>query len=597
LESVYIYIRWSSQKQDKGDSKERQTAACVGHAERKGWTLAEPVFGDFGVSAWQGDHVKTGALGRFADRVRSGEITPGSILLVEALDRLSREEWRDARNWLEEMTDLGLRIATVEGDRVYDSEKMRKDGIIDSLEIMLKTKAANDYSERLSERLTSSWKKRRKAAAEGIVISKHVPGWLAVEGTGADRKFRTIPERVTVVQEIYRLAAEGVGARSIARTLNERGFKPWGRDHHHANSTAVGWEHTYIADLLKTSSVEGDYEPRIGRRRNAEKTGERILGYFGAAIVDADLVARARAAVVSRKGRGGRGRDQCRNLFTGVIRCGSCGGAMVMVGNSSRPDRYLQCNIARSGRGCDRKAYVRYSPFEAAAMGVILPFALDNRFFERPDATGSLAIQLAEVQKAIELKRADESRLVDLLMRTESEAVEVRLKSTEAERKDLLAERDRIEIELKKARGAVSPAEHMKRVLEVRTALNDPDYESRLAARRKVAQAIVDMGFEAVADLDKSTGEIRTMLRLPVAGLTYFFDNTGAVVSGIAPDRPIEFADIDLINKSRRDDYLRRRADNPPPAQPLDGMAWTSDGEEPKITADDVARFHGIDAS
>jgi len=484
LDSAYVYIRFSSPKQEKGDSKERQIKACLDHIRRMRWNLAEPVIADLGRSAWTGDHLKRGNLGRFAERVRSGEVPAGSILCVEALDRLSRQEWIEARDWLESMTKLGLKIATVQGERLYDWNRLRSpNGMIEVMEIMMRAIAANLYAVQLSDRKKSSWVKLRKLASEGHIISRHVPGWLEVVGQGEDRKCRWIDDHVDTVREIYRLSADGMGARTIARTLNERGYESFGK-------ARRGWEHTYVSEILQSSAVEGAYEPKIGRHRSARKTGERFDAYFGDPVVDADLVARARAGVASRKGQGGRGRTQVRNLFSDLIRCGQCGGRMSLVGNSAKPARYLQCREAAGGRGCPQKRTFAYVPFENAALDALLPLALDDRHFTRPDHSHALAVNLAEARKTITLKKQDEARAAELLLRVESEALEQKLKDLQAERKFLEASLGKLENDLALARGAVSPQEHMKRVLGVRDALNHADEEVRLAARFKVADAL-----------------------------------------------------------------------------------------------------------
>ncbi|WP_350613570.1 hypothetical protein [Pseudomonas sp. HY7a-MNA-CIBAN-0227] len=62
--------------------------------------LADPreyLFFDAGRSACKGKHLDdTGELARFLSFVEDGTIPPGSYLVVESLDRLSREKVRDA---------------------------------------------------------------------------------------------------------------------------------------------------------------------------------------------------------------------------------------------------------------------------------------------------------------------------------------------------------------------------------------------------------------------------------------------------------------------------------------------------------------------
>jgi len=488
---AHVYIRFSSPKQERGDSRERQLHDCLAYCERNGWELAGPPMEDLGLSAWKGHHLSTGELGRFADRVRAGEIAEGDILVCEGLDRLSRLNPRMTQRWLEEMTDLGLRIATVKGNRIYDRASLES-SMIDIIEILMHARLNHEHSANISDKLQKSWVRRFEAAKAGKVISAHLPGWLRTEGEGDARRIVQIPERVALVREIYQMAADGIGARRIATILNQRGVAPWGRRHHHKRSTVPGWEHTYIADILRSAAVEGDYEPGKGRSRSRPKTGERFVGYFGEPIVDADLIARARANVASRKGSGGRHRARQSNLFQGLFRCGGCGGKMAMRGSATKPARYLECVNVHSGRGCYQRGYFNYQNFEKAALAAMLPLALDDRFFRRPDQTHALAVALAEANKALTDKSAELDRIGDLLIGQlkDSPALIQRFADAEGDLRALEAKRADVSRKLDAARGAVSPQEHLQRVLLVQDALLSEDEVTRLAARLKVSEAI-----------------------------------------------------------------------------------------------------------
>ncbi len=51
---------------------------------------------DKGISAFKGLNVEQGALGEFLKAVEEGKVNKGSYLLVESLDRLSREKVNSA---------------------------------------------------------------------------------------------------------------------------------------------------------------------------------------------------------------------------------------------------------------------------------------------------------------------------------------------------------------------------------------------------------------------------------------------------------------------------------------------------------------------
>jgi DNA invertase Pin-like site-specific DNA recombinase len=539
LTFAYLYIRYSNAKQEKGDSLERQQQACRAFCISNGWSIADE-FGDYGVSAWKGAHLTGGNLGKFAEQVRAGRIEPNAVLVVEALDRLSRQKPRETQRWLEDMTDLGLRIATVEGSRIYDSESLRSPGgILEVIEILLRAQMANEYVERLSSRISSSWANRRKEALAGTrkIVSGHLPGWLTTEGEGAERRPVEIPQRAQVVRQIYQWAAGGDGSRTIARKLNEARVEPWGRAFHHRNSHRTGWEHTYVGDILATSAVEGDYEPGVGRRRKREKTGERIVGYFPR-VVDADLVQRARAAIAARSGKGGRGRDQAANLFSGFCICEHCGGGMSIVGNSRQPGRYLMCINASRGRGCEFRRLYPYKVFEAAAVEQVLHLVLSDQFFIREDESRLLDIELAETDRQIALLQGRIDTANGLVLHpdnAENMPSMVRLVvEMEGRMRELHTKRAQQVEALADARGRASSQEHLARVLEVRASLNAADYDERIAARRKVAQALI--GVAARVGCSQYEGKKSMTLTLDALGLTkgdcrWTFDATGEIIS------------------------------------------------------------------
>ena len=93
MPTAYSYLRFSSPQQATGDSIRRQTAA------RDKWLAGHPdvhldaslVMTDAGRSGYKRKDWDTYALAEFVKHVRSGRVEPGPYLLVENLDRLSRE--------------------------------------------------------------------------------------------------------------------------------------------------------------------------------------------------------------------------------------------------------------------------------------------------------------------------------------------------------------------------------------------------------------------------------------------------------------------------------------------------------------------------
>ena len=86
-----LYIRWSTKDQSEGDSKERQTRLGTRVAAKHGWLIVETLI-DHGKSAYHGKNRSAGgALYAIEERALRGELA-GKVLIVEAMDRLSRQE-------------------------------------------------------------------------------------------------------------------------------------------------------------------------------------------------------------------------------------------------------------------------------------------------------------------------------------------------------------------------------------------------------------------------------------------------------------------------------------------------------------------------
>src|SRR5262245_20911458 len=89
---AFSYVRFSTPEQAKGDSLRRQTEKAEQYCQRRGWTLDTSLtLHDLGVSAFHGKNALVGNLGEFLKAVQRGTVLPGSVLIVESFDRISRQ--------------------------------------------------------------------------------------------------------------------------------------------------------------------------------------------------------------------------------------------------------------------------------------------------------------------------------------------------------------------------------------------------------------------------------------------------------------------------------------------------------------------------
>src|SRR5262245_34621351 len=104
------YLRFSSPKQADGDSIRRQTQ------NRKAWLAQHSevtfdtslVMEDKGRSAFKRKDFATYALGQFVAHIKAGRVETGSYLLVENLDRLSRENAGEATELFLSIVNRGV---------------------------------------------------------------------------------------------------------------------------------------------------------------------------------------------------------------------------------------------------------------------------------------------------------------------------------------------------------------------------------------------------------------------------------------------------------------------------------------------------------
>src|ERR1019366_5827441 len=101
---AYSYIRFSTSEQAKGESVGRQLDMAKEWCERNGVTLDESLtLRDLGKSAYTGEHRKNpdrNALAGFLKMVQDGRIPSNAYLIVESLDRLTREDIKPALSLL-----------------------------------------------------------------------------------------------------------------------------------------------------------------------------------------------------------------------------------------------------------------------------------------------------------------------------------------------------------------------------------------------------------------------------------------------------------------------------------------------------------------
>lgn len=494
------YARWSSLEQSRGSTLERQIQEIERFSASNGWELIGQIT-DEGTSAYTGANIHTGNLARLIQDIEHGQISRDTIIVVEQLDRLSRLPPSQVVSWIQRVTSLGVTIATANDGQLINS-RMIDVNPMQFMSIVFNSFRAFQESKHKSERLASSWRIKREKleAGDRTPLTSVCPAWLELDKAAG--QYVPIPERVAVVREIFSRTVAGNGKRAIANDLNDRGIETWGR----GASKAKGWHASYVQKILENPAVLGEFRPHTKARGELRRrqVGDPIQGYFPAVVSEREWQqVRGRKAV----GRGNDGqRGAVSNLLSGLCRCDLCGSKMHFQlktpeghrnrgGNAvlQRRASYLSCGNRQRKMGCTNARHYRYEPLEEGVLNALLESSLRDSHFT--DLHGAAALAEAEYAavREVDLQRAREARLLDLFTETGDPDVRERWITAKAELGTLETRAAAARAQLQRARGAVSPAEHLTRVATVRHQLSGPPSAERNMARRKVAQALREL--------------------------------------------------------------------------------------------------------
>jgi DNA invertase Pin-like site-specific DNA recombinase len=398
-------------------------------------------FHDLGVSAFSGANL-SGALGAFLSAVQSKLVSPGSYLLVENIDRVSRQGFWDALPTLQNIINAGIVLVTLTNEKKYDLETVRRDPMT-IMELCFGLVRAGEESSLKARRVGEAWAAKR-AKVGTTPMTARVPGWCVLDR--ASGKIKLVPERAVVVRQVFKLTLKGLGQDSIAKQLNAKRVPTFGRAKH--------WQRSYIAKITSNPAVIGTFLPHVKRKEvddGKRKPLDPVYGYYPP-VVDKATFTRVQALLKSRTPLRGRhaANGVVRNLFSGLARCPKCGGTFTRVYKGSGPKggAYLACALAKTGGGCKYHA-VRYDPVEAAFLR-----EADRVLNEVPagDATG-IDAAVEEAEAALSYFDDQRENLVDAIQTGGSNALVERLKAVEKEVLELRRDHEELLIQQADAAG------------------------------------------------------------------------------------------------------------------------------------------------
>jgi DNA invertase Pin-like site-specific DNA recombinase len=422
---AYSYLRFSNREQGRGDSLRRQTEQRDGWLSRNAAVLDTALrLQNRGVSAFRGKHRENPdrhALARFLQLIESGRIQPGSYLLIENLDRLSREDEVPACNLLTSILMAGVKVVQLSP---YEMLLTDKSNGWELMRAVMELSRGHGESVLKSERVGGAWRAKKQAARNGGLqpprrkdgrvtrsVTARLPGWI--EDVGG--QLMLIPAAAEAVRLIFRLAASGFGNPAILKKLATDNVPPLGACEKYTDEQGEErrrapdgrrfgsgrWTRAYVQRILRDRRALGEYQPR---GPDGTPEGDVIPDFYPAAVTE-DEWREARAGAQERRKNPGRVGAAQINIFSGILKHARDGDSYIMTQRLSRTRgktaRKFQILVNGEGdQGRARGYSIPYLEFETAILACLKeidPHDILNGDHP-PDETTALARDLGGVE-------------------------------------------------------------------------------------------------------------------------------------------------------------------------------------------------------
>jgi len=205
------YIRFSTKKQERGNSFERQLEATNNYCNKYDLTLSSDNYYDLGKSAYKAINLlPESGLGFFLHKLENGEIEKPeqTCLIIESLDRLSRAKLDESIPIFLNILKTGIAIVTLSDDQIYvgntDNNSQTQQLMIS---LMMLSKAHSESLDK-SYRIGQAWQKKKAKARKNTqgeptkAITRMCPFWLTVD---ENNEYQEKPECVDTIKRIFNL--------------------------------------------------------------------------------------------------------------------------------------------------------------------------------------------------------------------------------------------------------------------------------------------------------------------------------------------------------------------------------------------------------
>lgn len=354
-----------------------------------GWQLVD-LPPDEGVSAYKVEgengqyaaNMHRGNLGAFLKRVEDGQIKRGSVLIIEKLDRFSRNYYDVVFPvWLN-LLQSGIEIYSCVSNTHYTLEIIRKNPMLAGM-ALIEMANANEYSSGMSNRINKAFSLRLAECAKGkkMNLGGWQPKWVDFHGSKGHAGEFSLNAHAATIRRIVMEYIGGASMGTIAKGLI-----------HDQVPTLMGgrWNQGTVGNVL-------NHETLLGHKTIK---GVRLERYYPPVITDAQHQQLKVKLVDNLNRKGGNPKsDYIANLFRNRCKCAKCGATVTTnhVVYHCKGLRTAECDVHGTVniRGLELDFFMLFLQEHPAVL-------LGKQTVKSNGTVAALKIRIGDLDKAIE---------------------------------------------------------------------------------------------------------------------------------------------------------------------------------------------------